>query len=373
MKRLIFIILILFLTACNPAPGPLAGAAGMNVQSTEPPTQTGIIESPYPTNTPIPSPTPLPVNQINDPDTWPQAMQDYFYGDPDLWSDSQKTAEFNAFIIQARMELLSRDGWLDVKFMDQEQLFQEYLKWGTEHPTVLLVFSIQELRDMVVESLHRDTAIFSYQDGSVMQNGIYVDFFNTGPMIMDQYLRFASNIESRETAFANTVNFDVLGVQSTDLLPSYYGAYGDLIARFQLPVRIDPATSEGILVHFYLNNEHRYLPLVINYQSVAIPSWSVVITSYENVINLSGAEVVLPVRSSFMPEDEGTTNLVPSDIQNLIGQRVHIRYDHALASGYLPCMFFPYNLGIPNTSVILSLSEDIQFTEPIIVPWDAQY
>jgi hypothetical protein len=312
------------------------------------------------------------VYEINDPTTWPQEMQDYFNGGVNLWSNPESTAGFEEFIQQTRRDLLTQNGVSTIENMNEEQVFNEYLKWGSEHPATPLVFSIQEIKDMILDSLQRDTAIFSYQDGSLLQNGIYADFFPTGPMVLDQYMRYSSTIEKRQTAFANTISIDVLNTELTTLLPSYYGAYGDLIARFRLPGGIDPNIAEGILVHFYLNDEHRYLPLIISYEPIGIPSYSVIVNGFENVMQLSSPEVMLPIRSSLVPENEDATNLSPTDIENLIGKRAHFRYDRALASGYTPCLIFPFNLGIPNTSVILPLEEGIDFTEPTVFPWSSQ-
>lgn len=378
-------MLLLFLSACA-APGPLAGAAGVPTNpagaepinsadsteeaSTTEPTLTPTLE-PTATFTPEPTFTATPSYDIHDPDSWPEEMRTYFYGGDAAWSDAEQSSAFNDFLLQVRRELLARSGVANTETLSGEALFNEYLKWGLFHVEELLVFSPAELRGMVVQSLGRESAVFAYRDGNVVQNGIYVNYFESGPITLEYYNAKVGPTANRQTSLQNTIDISILGIEEYTLLPSYYGAYGELLARFRLPIAVNPESSQGILLHFHLNGVHTYLPLIIHFTYTLLPSSSTLVTGTEFLIQYSGDDTIYPLRSSLEAQND-STNLNATDIQNMLGQRIHVRYENSLTSGYSPGMIFPFALGIPNTCIIIPIDGSLQFTEPSQYPWSTQ-
>jgi hypothetical protein len=233
------------------------------------------------------------------------------------------------------------------------------------------VFTTDELRQFIADSLGRQSAIFACTTAEgKKQNGIYADVFPEGPMSYEEYIAYTSTPELRNMAF-DSVSIDVLGRNTSDIVPSFKGVYGDVVARFKLPGGIDPAQSEGILVHMHLNGEHRFLPLIVSYVPVVLPQGSTIIISGNGteVIQTSQDLTITPIRSGLLPNSDGSGNLQPADVQAMVGGRIHARHDFGIyPQDHVYLSLFPYGLGIQNTSVIEVIPPEwgAMFSEPIV-------
>lgn len=299
--------------------------------------------------------TPEAPAALHDMSTWPEDMRDYWTGGNTAWADTARSEEFNAFVQGLRA---------DMGF----QSLGDYMRYGQEHPEEILVFTTDELRQFIADSLGRQNAIFACNDeNGKIQNGIYADVNPSGRMTYEHYIEYYTTPEGRAIATTG-ITLNILGRDVEDLTPSFQGAIGDVVARFQLPGGIDPAVSEGIIMHFHLDGQHRYLPLIINYQPVQLPAGSLFIYVPEDILQYTTEPLeITPVRSSLLPDDDHASDLSPQQIQALVGTRVHAIHNRSI-DGILYFSIFPYGLGIQTTSVIEAIPPewDAIFSEPIV-------
>lgn len=264
-KLLTLIITLAMLAGCTNAPTMVSESTVKNTPgipqnpTTEPSSTSLQTNTPEPsptsllTNTPEPSPTARPHYEINNSQTWPQEMQDYYNRPIREWNDPLRTymsdEAFHTQLIQMRRDFLTEQNISEAETMSENDLFTAYVRWGMEHKGEMLRLSPLEKSKLVSGPF-----MSSYLDGSTLYTGTQVSF-DLGPAGVSQ-----EAMNERQSDWYAGMNTHVFGNLVHFNRPAYAGIIGTLVGLVE-PIGVSTDNAIECLM-YYERDSQGYWALV---------------------------------------------------------------------------------------------------------------
>jgi hypothetical protein len=279
-------------------------------------------------------------------ETWPQEMRAYWMGGNQEWTDQALTAEFDAFIQQARRDFLTQNGVENAASLSDLEAFYQYLRIETEQKNMIMQFTITELQTMNQDALNIHTAHFAYYEETqprITHDGIWADPPGGGIKTKAWYDQWVGNPNSHlrsDNLTAESVIRNIFGSNQAEMLDRYDGIIGDAAAVFRLP-GIDPEQAVGILVHTSVGSDHNWLPLIVHFQDLILAPGSMIVNGMHEIVEVTSPTSIPASHTTFDPAP-GADNLTLASTMQLVGQKVHCGTDYR--NGIFA--YFPYGFGL---------------------------
>lgn len=308
------------------------------------------------TQSPGVTPVSAYLGNLQDPTTWPtdfegMNLQDYWKrtdfspdGRSDLTTAASEDKIFDYFVNLSMKQILTENG-VETKNLSEDQIFDEYVKWGQKNSQILTISPLR-LRNMMGDINNYLTLAYTDDDGP------HMGVFSLGlPYYKADFPERARSVIPTQ----GVLNLKVFGVNTHIPDKFFYGGVYGYLNLFRFP-HLDAETQAIGILQSYPDYEDpkttRYFPAMVNYLTVDLPKGSEIfihsdLESIFSVTTLSEDDQLPP--TIFNRNLNGSGEISLEILRGLIGQKINIEDGAVTKNGLTDVDVYPYEFGIPQT------------------------